>query len=163
MFEPIYIEYTWTKELFLKAGKSAYDYELKNSPKRFLGWIFIAMAQFGVVMAMKKGAGGLLIISTIFLIYWYLLRWPIRKIIIKKSFDKSPLANHNFKITIKEDGLYFDNNKISWDEILKIVSVENGFLLYLNSDYLYFPYSAFKNIEEKNRFKEEAKKRVNVV
>ena len=71
MFEPIYIEYTWTKELFLKASKSAYDYELKNSPKRFLGWIFIAMAQFGVVMAMIKGAGGLLILSTIFLIYWY--------------------------------------------------------------------------------------------
>ena len=160
MSEGIEIEYTWDEKLALEASKSAYEYELKHSPKRFLGWVFIVLAQFGVVMAMKKGAIGLLLLSTIFLLYWYVLRWPIREFFIKKSFSKSPLANSKFNVILQEDALYINSSPINWDNISEIESAEKGFLLYLGKDFIYFPYSSFSSFEEKSIFKERIKKHI---
>ena len=47
----INIHYLWDKELALKSAYDIYEYELKNSNKKFIGWLFIALAQFGVVGA----------------------------------------------------------------------------------------------------------------
>ena len=46
MSNKIKISYNWDEETFINASKAAYDFEMKNSPKRFLGWFFIAMTQF---------------------------------------------------------------------------------------------------------------------
>jgi len=160
MSKNICISYIWDRQTFLKAAETAYKYELKNSNKKYLGWLFIAMAQFGVVAAMKKGAGGLLIISSILLVYWYLLRWPIRKFFINKTFDKSPYANKQFNIKILDDGIEVNNSLIGWDKILQVIFLENGFFLYMEQDFFFFPSSAFKDIEERNRFAAIAKKKV---
>ena len=159
MSERIQIKYIWDEKLALEASKSAYDYELKNSQKRFLGWLFIALTQFGVVLAMKQGTMGLLLLSTVLLLYWYMARWPIRKYFIKKSFNKSPLANSNFNILLQQDGLYINDNLIDWKNISEIVSSEKGFLLYLGSDFIYIPYSSFNSLEEKSNFKEKIRKK----
>ncbi len=160
MSRQISISYIWDKETFLKAAKSAYKHELKNSGKRYIGWLFIAMAQFGVVAAMKKGAVGLLLISSILLVYWYLLRWPLRKFIISKSFDKSPYANKKFNIKIYDDKIEINTESIKWDKISQVIFLESGFLLYTDQKSFFFPSGAFKDMEEKNKFAAMAKKRV---
>ena len=156
-FKEIKIKYKWDRENFLKASEIVYNYELKNSPKRFLGWIFIALSQFGVVMAMKKGAIGLLAISTILILYWYSFRWKIRKYFINKTFDKLPNANQNFSIIAKKEGLYLNDKKINWSNILEIISLKEGVLLYIDKNFLFFPKESFKNFEEKKYFLEFVK------
>ena len=156
----IKISYTWNIDTYLKATKIAYDYELKHSPKRFLGWIFIAMSQFGVVQAMKGGGIGLLLLSSLLILYWYYFRWEIRKSILIKNFNKSPNANHQFKIEANENGLKIDNNLIEWNKILEVVSLKSGFLLYYDTTFLFLPLGGFKDIEEKSKFASLAKLKV---
>ena len=160
MSKPIHISYIWDKETYLKASEIAYKYELKHSPKRFLGWIFIAMTQFGVVQTMKGGAIGLLLLSSILVIYWYYFRWQIRKKLLLKNFDTSNNANHQFKIIADDEGLNIDNVNIKWSNILEVVSFDDGFLLYYNDTFIFFPTKAFESIEEKNRFASLAKSKV---
>ena len=101
----IKIKYIWSKELALSSARALYEYEFKNSRKRFIGWFFIALVQFGVVGALKHNSYGFLTLGTIGLVYWYGLRWPLRKYFIEKTFEKSPLANSNIDLLIKDDGI----------------------------------------------------------
>ncbi len=141
MFKPINLRYTWDKESFIDASKVAYDYELIHSPKRFLGWLFIAMTQFGVVAAMKKGSIGLLLISTILVVYWYFFRWKIRKKLIEKSFD----TKQEYHINIDKNKITINENYINWDSILEVVSLEKGFLVFYENSSMFFPKNAFEN------------------
>jgi len=152
MSKRIEINYLWDKETFLEASKATYDFELNHSPKRFFGWFFIAMTQFGVVGALKKDAYALLIIATVLVIYWYSLRWPIRKYIIAKTFDAQEHKNHNFRMSAGVDGIDIDDADISWSEIKEVVSLKSGFLLFYGETFLYIPKSAFVNSDEKDLF-----------
>ena len=156
----IIIEYTWDRDTVLNASYSAYRYEMRHSPKRFIGWIFIVLTQFSVVGAMQKDAIGLLIISTILTTYWYFFRWSIRKFILSKSFDMLENANHKFKITVNRERLLIDEISSSWSDIREIVSLEDGFLIYYKESFIFFPSKAFKSIEDKNRFSLLAKEMV---
>ncbi len=160
MSKIINISYVWDKNLFLKASKAIYDYELNNSNRKYWGWLFIAMLQFGVVSALKKDAIGLLFISTFLVIYWYLLRWNFRKRFISKTFDKSSNANHKYNIKITNETITIDNNSISWSEIKKVIYLKEGFLLYYKDEFFFFPSSAFKDMDERNEFASLAKEKV---
>ncbi|MCX6052671.1 MAG: YcxB family protein [Campylobacterales bacterium] len=160
MSSAIDIVYVWNKETFLKASKATYDYEMKHSPKRFLGWIFIAFTQFGVVGALKKDVYGLLIISTVLVIYWYAMRWPLRKIILLKSFEASSNKNHKFIMSADNAGIKVDETLIKWDAILEVLSLKNGFLLYHGVTFLFIPKDAFFDVEEKDKFSQLAKKNI---
>ena len=156
----IKISYIWDKNTYLNASKIAYTYELKRSPKRFLGWIFIAMSQFGVVSAMKGGGIGLLLLSSLLILYWYYLRWQIRKSILLKNFDNLPNRDHKFTILADKNGLLIDNNPIEWRKILEVISLKSGFLLYYDTTFLFLPLGGFKDIEEKSKFSSLAKSKV---
>jgi len=156
----IKIHYTWSKEVFVSASKATYEFELKHSPKRFLGWFFIALTQFGVVGALKKDAYGLLLISSILVIYWYLLRWPIRRFIISKTFESSQSKDHEFNMLANKDGIEVDNTLIQWSKITEIIALENAFLLYYGTSFLFIPKSAFSSNEEKDNFSHLAKSSV---
>jgi len=156
----INISYTWDKETFLKASKAIYDYELNNSNRKYWGWLFIALLQFGVVAALKKEAVGLLFISTFLVIYWYMLRWSLRKRFISKTFDKSPNANHNYNVVLDLKAITIDNNPILWSDIKKVISLKEGFLLYHKDEFFFFPSSTFKDMDERNEFASIAKDKV---
>ncbi|MEN4053973.1 MULTISPECIES: hypothetical protein [Sulfurimonas] len=152
MSKKIKLAYTWDKETFLQASKAIYDFNMKHSPKRFLGWFFIALTQFGVVGALKKDVYGLLIISTLLVIYWYALRWPLRKNMLLRGFMASDIKNHKFSIEIDENNLKIDGSFIEWREILEVISLCDGYLLYKGDSFLFFPKSTFKSTEDREKF-----------
>ncbi len=152
MSKEINIEYIWDKGTYLKASKVAYDYELKKSNKRYIGWFFIALTQFGVVAAMKKGSIALLLISTILVVYWYFFRWGIRKKVIETTFDKLENANQKYKLTLTNENLSINENKITWEEITQVTALEEGIFIYLDQNSIFIPSSAFKDIQERNEF-----------
>jgi len=158
--KPIKINYTWTKDVYVSASQATYEFELKHSPKRFLGWFFIALSQFGVVGALKKDAYGILLISTILVIYWYALRWPIRRWMIARTYESSSNKNHEFKMLAIDDGIEVNGTMIAWSEIREVISVDSAFLLYHGTSFLYIPKSAFVDDDEKDRFSHLAKDNV---
>jgi len=152
MSKPIEINFTWSKDLAIKASKLYYDYDMKASSKRYVGWLFIAMMQFGVVGALKHDSFGILFISTFLVIYWYYGRWYLRKGMIEKYYDKSNLDATDVKFVLKDEGLYYDEELIDWDNIEKVIKFDDGILLQTTSNTLFFETSAFKSYEEVKTF-----------
>jgi len=54
MSKVVEINFNWSQELALKASKLYYDYDMKNSNKRYIGWFFVALVQFGIVGYERK-------------------------------------------------------------------------------------------------------------
>ncbi len=155
--KPIEINYKWDLENFIKAFENAYNYEYKNSIRRYIGWLFIAMAQFGVVAALKGGSIGLLLLSTILIFYWYVAKKYLLKKRALKSFNNSQLKNSIIKLIASADGIEQNSNLISWDRINGIVSVNDDILLYINNKPYYIPSLAFDSLESRVEFKSLAK------
>jgi len=152
MFKPISIKFTWTKALAVKASKLYYDYDMRHSTKRYVGWLFIALTQFGIVGALKHDAYGILLISTFLVIYWYYVRWYLRKAMIIKYYDKSVHAGKKIEFILEGDGLHHDDQHITWDEIVKVIKFDDGVLLQTQDNTLFFNKEAFSSYDEFQRF-----------
>ena len=158
-FKPIEISYIWDRENFEKAFSKSYTHQFKNSARRYIGWFFVALAQFGVVAALKGGSVGLLMLSTILILYWYVIKkWLVHQRAIK-AYESSPLKNSQIKLYITEDGIKQDNAVISWQEIQGLVPIEDDILLYHKEKAFYIPSSAFRSIEDKSALKSLAKEK----
>ena len=46
---------TWDEKAFVKGAKLAYDFDMRHTRRRYAGWLFIALTQFGVVGAINHG------------------------------------------------------------------------------------------------------------
>ncbi len=152
MSDTLHVKFNFDLDRYLKSSEIVYNHELKHSPKRFLGWFFIALSQFGVVITLRNGTIGLLSISTILVIYWYGFRWKIREFFIKKSFKNHPYANKTIDISLENHNLYINKHQIEEKYIDGIVSLDEGIILYINKNGLFIPSSAFQSTEEKNSF-----------
>lgn len=143
MSKTVSFSYRWDAANCMKAAEAAYRHRLRHSPMRFAGWIFIAMTQFGVVAAMKKGSVGLLLLGTVLVIYWYFLRWPLRRAALKRRCAKNTEETAH-TVTVDEEGLHTEKTTIPWHAVNSVVSLSDGFLINLDRDYLFFPKAAFK-------------------
>ena len=152
MSKDITLSFRWSKEAYMQAGEFAYDYKMNHTPKKYMGWFFIALLQFGVVGALLKGTLAILLFSTILLIYWYYLKKRIEKSIILKNFEKEADANKILDISINKTHIDINNKKILWEDIAQIISGDKGYLLDYIGGFLFFPANSFKKEEDKTEF-----------
>jgi hypothetical protein len=141
----------------MQAGEFAYDYKMNHTPKKYMGWFFIALLQFGVVGALLKGTLAILLFSTILLIYWYYLKKRIERYMLSKEFEKEDDTNRILDITINKEYIDINSKKIQWSNIVQIISGEKGYLLDHKDGFLFFPAKAFKKEEDKTELIEFAK------
>jgi len=152
MSKPVEIRFTWSKEAAVKASKLYYDWDMKHSSKRYVGWFFIALVQFAIVGALKHHVFGLLYLSTFLVIYWYYIRWYIRKRMIVRYYDRSHIENKEVLFTLTDEGLSYEDILIDWDHIFKVVKFDDGVLLQTLNHTLFFEKSAFRSYDEMQRF-----------
>jgi len=152
MSKPVEIRFTWSKEAAVKASKLYYDWDMKHSSKRYIGWFFIALVQFAIVGALKHHVFGLLYLSTFLVIYWYYIRWYIRKRMIVRYYDRSHIENKEVLFTLTDEGLSYEDILIDWDHIFKVVKFDDGVLLQTLNHTLFFEKSAFRSYDEMQRF-----------
>jgi len=152
MSKEIKINFTWSKELAIKASKIYYDWDMRNSAKRYIGWLFVALTQFGIVGALKHNAYGLLVISTFLVGYWYYGRWYLRKKMIVKFYNNSGVDKQRVTFILKDDGLHYDDIIITYDEIYKVLEFDDGVMLQTNNNPLFFTKEAFSNYAEFHTF-----------
>jgi len=157
MSKNIEIKATYTKELALKASKLFYDWDMKNSSKRYIGWLFVAMMQFGVVGALKHDSFGILFVSSFLVIYWYYGRWYIRKTMIEKYYNKSYQDTQDIYFILKRDGLYYNSELIGWDSIEKVIQLDDGVLIHTKTNTLFFENSSFASYEDIQKFLSQMK------
>jgi len=159
IFKPIEISYTWDKENFEKAFSKSYTHQFKNSARRYVGWFFVALAQFGVVAAFKGGSIGLLMLATILILYWYVVKkWLVHQRAMK-AYENSALKNSQIKLQITQEGIKQDDTFVSWEELKGLVPVEDDILLYYRDKAFYIPSNAFQSIEDKSALKSLAKEK----
>jgi len=157
MSKSIFIEFVWSKELALKASKLYYDYDMKNSSKRYIGWSFIALMQFGIVGALKHDVFGLLYLSTFLVLYWYYGRWYLRKRMIEKYYDNHGKDGEHIEFRLSKEGLHFHDRVIGWEDIIKVVKFDDGILIQTTESTLFFQNSFFKSSDDRVAFMELAK------
>lgn len=158
-FKPLEISYTWDRDNFEKAFSNAYTHQFKNSARRYVGWIFIAMAQFGVVAAFKGGSVGLLMLATLLILYWYVgKKWLVHQRALK-AYEHSGLKNSHIALQITQDGVHQGTTLVPWQDIQGLVPVEDDVLLYYKEKAFYIPSNAFASIEEKSALKSLAKEK----
>jgi uncharacterized protein YneF (UPF0154 family) len=145
MSKEIIISFLYTKEVALKASKLYYDWDMKNSSKKYIGWFFIGMLQFAIVGALKHNVYGLLFISTLLLIYWYYGRWYIRKPMLMRFYNNSPLKDKKVEIIANKSGLKFNNQLIEWKNIKKLLELDSGILIQSEFYTFFFDKNSFKS------------------
>jgi len=148
------IEFEWNKQKALQASKIVYDWDMKHSPKRFVGWLFIALTQFGIVGALKHNAFGLLFISTFLVLYWYVFRWQVRKYFLNKFYAKQLPSPVTIVLDVTDEGITHNNQLFSWDEVYGVRVIDDAILLQLQGELLFFSKDAFATYEEFQEFKE---------
>ncbi len=154
------IELKWDEKRFLEGAKLAYDYDMRQTWRRYVGWLFIAMTQFGVVGAIRHGSVGLLLISTLLVLYWYFLRWPLRKRVLRRFFKRSAVAGKRLRLMLEEKGLCVDDQCIPWDRFTRVIATETGYLLDMGDGFFYLPRSIFASAKMRNDFVATLKERV---
>ena len=152
MSEPIRVRMTFDEKTYLDGAKIAYDVTMKRTGRRYVGWFFIALAQFGVVGALRTGTYGLLLLSTLLLLYWYLLRWPLRKTALRRIFHRSPYADRDLVLEAGEGGLCVDDKCIPWFEFTRVLATPKGYLLDMNDAFLFLPRDAFDDGNMRDAF-----------
>jgi len=161
MSKSIKISYIWNRENIDKLFDASYKYLFEHSSRKYIGWLFIAIAQFGVVALFKKGSFALLLFSTIVLIYWYYGKKLIAKKRAIKAFGESPFRDKKIEFLVDENGftiLSHNNEKWKWDDIEEVIDLGDDILIYKNPNFHYIPSNGFKSIEDKSYFKSLAKK-----
>jgi hypothetical protein len=159
MSKQIEVNFTWNKDLALRTSKLYYEYDMRHSNKRYVGWFFVALVQFGIVGALKHDSYGLLYLSTFLVVYWYYGRWFVRKRMFLKFYDKNNSQDITVHFSIDKEGMQGDEKFISWDDISRVIELEEGILVQSVQEALFFPNTAFKNSKEKERFVKIAKER----
>ena len=156
MSKPIKISYIWNKENVDKLFDASYKYQFNNSGKRFIGWFFIALLQYGVVIALKKDAFAILLFSTIMLIYWYYGKKIIAQKRAEKSFETSEFKDKQIEMRIDKRGFTLitpHQEQWSWSDVQEVIVLGDDIMLYKHPNFHYIPAKGFESMEEKSRFK----------
>ena len=155
MSKEIKLDFKWDKNIAKNSFEELYKYEFNHSAKKYIGWLFIALLQYGIVGALLKGKVSVLIFATIMLFYWYYGK----KFIARNRFLKNLENKKDISIIANKDGVFFDNNHSwKWSEIESLEDVGSGILIVKYPNHYFIPQSAFKSYEDKNSFKTLFKK-----
>ena len=148
MSNSLHASFIWSQALAIRSSELFYNYEFRHSYRRYVGWIFIAMAQFGMVGALKHDSYGMLFVSSFLLLYWYGIRWQLRKLLAKHQFQASPLADQTVDVTFSDRGLIRGQLLTPWKEIAHVIQNELGFLFFMASKSTFVPKEAFGSTDE---------------
>ena len=148
MSREITLQLDWSMEQAMKASKLFYDYDMRHSIKRYIGWIFIAMMQFGIVAALKYNSYALLFFSSFLVLYWYYGRWYLRSRLVKNYYKKMGLHPTTLHIRCNEEGIFIEKIDITWEDIYTVIDTANALLIQSKKEPLYIPYSSFENMDD---------------
>ncbi len=152
---PLTLHFTWDRTHFLKASVALFKHEQFHTNRRFIGWLIIAMTQFGIVAALKHNSYALLLFSTLLLAYWYYGKLALKKLLIKWRFKED--MKQEFTITFDTDTITINGQTLPLSSITAVKELEEGFIFSLKRQNFYLPKEAFKSAQSIEHFKSNYK------
>lgn len=150
----------WDEVTFTEGAKLAYDYDMSRGWRRYAGWFFVTLTQFGVVAALLHESIGLLLVSTLLVIYWYGLRWPMRRLMLQHFFARGERAQI-LKVALDDSGICLDKSCFPWESFQRALLADTGYLLELGrGTFLYFPKRVFADDKSREAFLTSVKRRI---
>lgn len=153
------VEYKWTKERYLEASKANYDLKMKSLKLKLLGYFGIIFIIVGAYLSYAKGVHTTLVVSSILVIYWYVLRWPLYRFQLSLNFkrhaskDKTvswSLDLESFSITSENGG-----GSYKWSAVTDISESNRGFLVRQYPVFYWLPKDCFESENDINWFRTE--------
>ena len=144
----ISLNFPWTQERYVQAGKITYKYQMDYSYKKFIGYALLALMLYGLISKTYD----LLYLGLIFSVYWYYIRLYLQTARLKKEFTKEGLHGGNISFLINKKGVAINKNLIPWNHISQVIIHEDGFLLQRHEGYPFLPLNAFNNEEDAKAF-----------
>jgi hypothetical protein len=148
----ISLSYRWGEEEFLTSNRIHYRLRMKEPAFRFLGYFLVLSVAYGLFITLAHGIYPILVVTLLFALYWYVLRWRIQRGRLLKDFRTKAKAVPEVQWTIDEDGFKGKtddgSSEFSWDTVRKAVFSEEGFLLYQYPAILFLPRKAFASDED---------------
>ncbi len=151
--EPVTISYLWDRKNLEPVFENAYDYYYKHSARRYIGWFFIALAQFGVVAALKGGRVGLLLFSSLLIFYWYFLKKRLLHRRTVRAFERSPLRGQTVMLTVTSGGIVQGDETIPWEAVDGVEEIGGDWVLYYQGKNFYIPKNGFSSPQARAAFK----------
>ena len=144
----ISIQFPWTQERYVQAGKAVYKYEMAYSYKKYVGYAFLIAMIYGLL----TNTYDLLYLGLIFSVYWYYIRNFIQTAKLKKVYKKEGIHGGSITFLISDKGVTINNNLIPWNHIAQVIIDKDGFLLDRNEGYPFLPLDAFNSAEDTENF-----------
>ncbi len=148
----ITLEFPWNKDTYVKAGEIAYKYKMNYSYKKYVGYFFLAMLLYGILVSVGSQKYLILYLGTLLSIYWFYIKGMLQKSRLKKQFEKENFGNFTMKFSINKTGIKINGNFVPWSHISLVIAHPQGFLLERKEGYPYLPATAFKSEEDVLKF-----------
>lgn len=148
MSREISLRIAWGLEQALEASKRLYEYEMMHSAKRYIGWFFVALLQFGIVLLLHRGQIWLLLFSSLAVLYWYFGRWHLRSFFLRRYYQKQNLYPRTITLKCSDAHLILESKQLSWEAIEYAIDIKGAIVLQIEGKLLYIPYGAFSCVED---------------
>lgn len=156
----IELQYKWDKEEFLKASYANFRRRARSVASRALGVMVIILAASALLFVFQRGYDPTYLIMLFLVFYWFLLRWPLQRLILARQFAKHSERDADIRWTVNEAGFKGGRlesyGEFSWDAITSIEKTKEGFLVYRYPIFHWLPISGFKSPGDINGFESMA-------
>ena len=143
------VEYKWSKDRYLEANKANYDLKMKSMKLKLLGYFGIILVVLGAYLFYTKGIYTILVISSLLVIYWYLLRWPLYRLQLSSNFNKHASKDKNVSWLIEPGSFSITSENGSgtykWSAITDISESKAGFLVRQYPVFYWLPVDCFES------------------
>jgi hypothetical protein len=160
------VEYQWSKDRFLEACKANYDLKMKSLKLKLLGYFGIIFIFVGAYFSYTKGVYTTLVVSSLLVIYWYILRWPLYRLQLSFNFKKhvskdktvSWLINRETFSIASENG----GGSYKWSAITDISESKAGFLVRQYPVFYWLPKDSFESESDIDWFRNEVMGKITI-
>ena len=153
------VEYQWSKDRFLEASKANYDLKMKSLKLKLLGYFGIIFVLFGTYLSYTKGVYTTLIVSSILVVYWYLLRWPLYRLRLSTNFKKHASKDKNVSWLIEPESFSITSENgggsYKWSAITDVSESTAGFLIRQYPVFYWLPKDCFETESNIDWFRNE--------
>ena len=145
-------KFKWSKEIYKSAGEITYKYMMKNSYKKYIGYLFIGLIVLGLFREIKFHDLSALYLGVILSVYWYYIRSFLYKKRLDKAYKKENMDGLDMQFTISKGGININGNMIPWNNISLAIIEDRGIVLKRAQGYPFLPVEAFSSKKDIEQF-----------
>ena len=145
-------EFKWSRDIYKSAGEITYKYMMKNSYKKYIGYLFIGLILLGLFREYKFHDLSALYLGVILSIYWYYIRSFLYKKRLDKGYKKESLDGINMRFNISKGGININGNMIAWKDISLAIIEDRGVVLKRAEGFPFLPVNSFEKQKDIEKF-----------